>query len=254
MVNGMTTLDAQLANCRDYWLAWGSADRMDGDVSYYRSGLPHGQLNGVLRAAAGELVDEYADKLTDRLRGVPWMWWVGSDSGPGVADRLEAHGAEFVGAIPVMAMSLDRPIAYDPPPAVKIGTVETDEALSEWARVYCACFGVPDPAVDDTLRAETERTDAGPVVRFAATLEGRTVGTALLLTTHDVAGIYVVTTLPEYRSRGIGTAVTAAALETARERGLRVGTLQASQLGEPVYRRMGFAKVDEYRVYRFPGG
>ena len=81
-------------------------------------------------------------------------------------------------------------------------TVETDEALAEWVSVYCACFGVPDTAVDDTLRAEAERVDAGPVVRFAATVEGRTVGTALLLTTHDVAGIYVVTTLPEHRRRG----------------------------------------------------
>lgn len=248
----MTTLDAQLANCRDYWLAWGSSDRMDGDITYYRSGLPHGQLNGVLRTAGGEQVDEYADQVTDRLRDVPWMWWVGSDSGPGVADRLGAHGAEFVGAIPVMAMPLDRAVTYDLPPDVKIGTVETDEALAEWVRVYCACFEVPDTAVEDTLRVETERTDAGPVVRFAATLDGRMVGTALLLTTHDVAGIYVVTTLPEYRRRGIGTAVTAAALETARERGLRVGTLQASQLGEPVYRRMGFTKIDEYRLYRFP--
>jgi hypothetical protein len=40
----MTKLDAQLANCRDYWLAWGWSDRMDGDITCYRSGLPHGQL------------------------------------------------------------------------------------------------------------------------------------------------------------------------------------------------------------------
>lgn len=245
----MTTFDAQLANCRDYWLAWGHADRMDGDVSFYRSGLPHGQLNGVLRAAGGAAVDEYAGQLTERLRGVPWLWWVGPDSGPDVADRLGAHGAELVGTVPVMAMALDRPVPVDPPPGVKI---ETDAALPKWVDVYCACFGVPAAAVDDTLRVETERTDAGPVVRFAATVEGRLVGTALLLTTHDVAGVYVVTTTPEYRRRGIGTAITAAALETARERGYRVATLQASSLGEPVYRRMGFEKVAAYRMYRFP--
>ena len=148
-----------------------------------------------------------------------------------------------------MAMALDRPVAVDLTPAVKI---ETDAALAEWVSVYCACFGVPATAVADTLRVETERTDAGPVVRFAATVDGRMVGTALLLTTHDVAGIYVVTTMPEYRRRGIGTALTAAALEIARERGLRVGTLQASPLGEPVYRRMGFETVAEYRLYQFP--
>jgi GNAT superfamily N-acetyltransferase len=248
----MTTLDAQLANCRDYWLAWGWAARVDGTISYYRSGVPDGQLNGVLRIATGELVDACAGQLIEQLRGVPWLWWVGADSGPDVANRLTAHGAEHVGTVPVMTRSLDRPVTYDLPAEVTIEVVETDAALAEWVSVYCTCFGVPTTAVADTLRGEAGRTDAGPVVRFAATVAGRMVGTALLLTTRDVAGIYVVTTLPEYRRRGIGTAVTAAALETARERGYRVATLQASSLGAPVYRRMGFEKVAEYQLFRFP--
>ncbi|MFC9842685.1 hypothetical protein ACFWFF_37985 [Streptomyces sp. NPDC060223] len=38
----------------------------------------------------------------------------------------------------------------------------------------------------------------------------------------------------------MGTALTTAALDAGRERGLSVGTLQASPSGTPVYRRMGF--------------
>jgi len=248
----MTTLDSQLANCRDYWLAWDRSGSADDGLSYYRSGLPHGQLNGVLRATSGDLVDEHADEVTDRLRDVPWMWWVGPDSAPGVADRLTARGAELLGAAPVMAIPLDRPVTYDLSPEVKIDPVETDAALAEWVSVFCSCFGVPAAAVDDTRRVEAERTDAGPVVRLAATVEGRMVGTVLMLAAQDVAGIYVVSTLPEYGRRGIGTALTATALDAGRERGLRVGTLQASPPGEPVYRRMGFTKIAEYHQYQLP--
>ncbi|GAA4224836.1 hypothetical protein FHR32_006838 [Streptosporangium album] len=44
-----TDRDPQLANARDYWLGWGSADRSDGDLTLYRSGVANPQLNGVPR-------------------------------------------------------------------------------------------------------------------------------------------------------------------------------------------------------------
>lgn len=47
-----------------------------------------------------------------------------------------------------------------------------------------------------------------------------------------------------------GTALTVAALEAGRERGLSVGTLQASPSGFPVYERMGFRTVAAYELFR----
>jgi predicted acetyltransferase len=67
---------------------------------------------------------------------------------------------------------------------------------------------------------------------------------------HGVAGIYWVGTLEEYRRRGIAGALTAAALLEGRRRGLRVGTLQASSLGAPVYRGLGFEEISRVRQFR----
>jgi ribosomal protein S18 acetylase RimI-like enzyme len=64
-----------------------------------------------------------------------------------------------------------------------------------------------------------------------------------------VAGIYNVCTVPEARGRGIGRAVTAAALEDAVARGLRLAVLGSSELGYPVYRRLGFRDVSRLRSY-----
>jgi ribosomal protein S18 acetylase RimI-like enzyme len=55
-----------------------------------------------------------------------------------------------------------------------------------------------------------------------------------------VAGIYSVGTLPEFRGRGFGVAVTRAAIEEARRRGYRLCVLQSSPKGYPLYRRLGF--------------
>jgi predicted acetyltransferase len=66
---------------------------------------------------------------------------------------------------------------------------------------------------------------------------------------HGVVGIYVMSTVAEYRGRGIATAMTAELLRAAWERGLRVATLTASPRGERVYRRLGFQTVADYRLF-----
>jgi GNAT superfamily N-acetyltransferase len=69
-----------------------------------------------------------------------------------------------------------------------------------------------------------------------------------------VAGIYMVATLEAYRGRGIGRVITLAPLVDARRRGYRVGILQASQMGLPVYLRLGFERNCDIPWYQwFPG-
>jgi GNAT superfamily N-acetyltransferase len=63
---------------------------------------------------------------------------------------------------------------------------------------------------------------------------------AMALHTGEVAGIYWVGTLPESRGHGLAAACTMAATHLALERGARAVTLQATQMGEPIYRRLGY--------------
>ncbi|WP_223168180.1 GNAT family N-acetyltransferase [Nonomuraea sp. SYSU D8015] len=250
MVDSIADLEQQLANTRDYWLGWGRADRSAGDLTLYRSSVSHPQLNGVLRVGHGQSLDAVVAEAEGRLRGVPWMWWVGPDSRSDLADHLLATGATEIGTMPVMAARVDRAISVDTPPELEIEQVAGPDSLREWVTAYAPSFGVAPDQVHHVIRAEDNRPDqSNGLVRFAGRWNGRLVGTSALLDRHGVAGIYVVTTAAEYRRRGIGTALTAAALREARERGLRVATLQASPDGAPVYHRMGFETVAGYRMF-----
>ncbi|WP_413102906.1 GNAT family N-acetyltransferase [Streptomyces sp. Inha503] len=251
-VKRITDLEPQLANCRDYWLGWGEAEAVDDDLTYYRSGLAHGQLNGVLRLRSSDDVARALARAKSGLAGVPWLWWVGPDSAPGVADGLLEQGVGKVGAVPIMAVALDRVADVAGPPELKIETVEGDEALTEWVRTNSPSFGVGPGLIDDAVRMEAGRGDASRIVRLTARIGPQAVGTALMFDAHDVAGIYIVATAESYRRRGIGAMLTAAALEAGRQRGLHIGTLQASRLGAPVYARMGFEKVAEYQLFQLP--
>jgi ribosomal protein S18 acetylase RimI-like enzyme len=68
-----------------------------------------------------------------------------------------------------------------------------------------------------------------------------------------VAGIYAVATDEPMRGRGYGRALTLAAMHAGREMGLDTAVLMASELGQPVYRRIGFREVGTVRFFRWPG-
>jgi len=57
------------------------------------------------------------------------------------------------------------------------------------------------------------------------------------------AGIYDMGVAEDERRRGIGTALTLAALELARSQGCAVATLNATPDGELLYRTLGFRPV-----------
>ncbi|WP_329538475.1 GNAT family N-acetyltransferase (plasmid) [Streptomyces sp. NBC_01450] len=148
-----------------------------------------------------------------------------------------------------MAVSLDRVTKVDGPAELKIEVVDGNEPLQEWVQSYWNSFGMDPALVSDAVRIEAARPDSSRIVRFIARAEGVPVGTALMRAAHGVAGIFVVSTSPEYRHRGIGAALTAAALEAGRQSGLHIGALQASASGAPLYTRMGFEKVAEYQLF-----
>jgi GNAT superfamily N-acetyltransferase len=68
----------------------------------------------------------------------------------------------------------------------------------------------------------------------------------MTVVTHGVAGIYWVGTTPAARGRGLAELCARAADNAGFDLGARITSLQASVMGEPVYRRMGYVEVTRY--------
>ncbi|MEU4098794.1 GNAT family N-acetyltransferase [Streptomyces sp. NPDC026673] len=248
-----TGLAELTANFRQYLLGWGEAERGEGDLDYYRSGLATPQFNGVVRTPSPEAVGRSAATARSRLAGVPWWWWVGPDSPEGTSAALARHGMAEFGSVPVMVRPLDGLVeAGERSDGLRIEAVEEPGRLTEFVRTYSASMGIAPDLEADMVRIEAHRADNADVVRLAAVLDGRIVGTTVVMAAHGVAGIFLVHVAEAHRRRGIGGVLTAAALHAGRERGMDRAALLASPAGEPLYRRFGFTAVSEYRLFALP--
>ena len=96
---------------------------------------------------------------------------------------------------------------------------------------------------------------ADPDVRlFVGRLDGKPVGTSIAIRGRDASGVYNVGTLPIARRRGVGSAVTWAAVEAGRTWGYDTIALQSSVMGLAMYSAMGFRTVAPYVAFTEPSG
>jgi GNAT superfamily N-acetyltransferase len=163
-----------------------------------------------------------------------------------------------------MAADLAEVPLDEPPPAeLELVPVTDTATLEEFLAVIAADWteyagGEPNPVQQRTLdawrRQIPPRLPQEPVpLRWIGRIDGSVVATSRIAIGAGVAGLYAISTLPAHRGRGIGRAMTIAALRAARDIGYRIGVLQSSDLGYGVYRRLGFRELFMYDVYVHPG-
>ena len=250
-----TNLAEGLSACA---LAYGGEARKEPDMVWCAAGIPVSAWNRVLDARlAPESVDERIEWAIARARAlrVPFLWDIGPSTLPAdLADHLLRHGLSSAEDEPAMGVALARLADAPPLPAgVTIERVSDRASLEQWVRTACAGFEIPaalcEMVVTATLRDSLG--DDAAAHYYLARLDGEPVATAGLVLAAGVAGIFSVATIESARRRGIGAAVTRAPLLAARDRGYHVGVLQASEMGYPVYARMGFTEQFRYRAYRW---
>src|SRR5262249_7478015 len=124
----------------------------------------------------------------------------------------------------------------------------TPEDVAAYGQVMGAAYatyGMPEDVLPSML-GNLDTLRAPHIVAFVARVEGKPVAGAMTVVTHGVAGIYWVGTTPEARGRGLAEPCTRAAGNAGFDLGGRIAALQASRMGEPVYKRMGYVEVTRY--------
>jgi len=169
--------------------------------------------------------------------------------------QLASAGYRTMIALPGMIVEQPLP-PQDHPAGVTVRRVETDADRERWVTANLTGFAADD---DDrgAVRSAFSTIDSlvgGPIAGFVAEADGRPVGASMVFV-DEPTGIGIVGwvgTVPEYRRRGIGDAVTRAATNAGFALGARLVSLQASPMGLPLYEKLGYRTVAGYKVWFRP--
>ncbi|MDP9193993.1 MAG: GNAT family N-acetyltransferase [Acidobacteriota bacterium] len=231
----------------------------DGRVFGVMSHLPITFFSGIATTCLdSNEIDREVESIIDifRARQCAFRWWLTPSTQPqGLGAVLAAHGMRHAYDAPGMAADLMAVDLDAPPPAmVTIRKMANATELQHWLAVFVAAFERSPEEGEHWLDAYIRCGfgDDAAWTHFVGDLGDEPVATTSVLVEGALAGIYFVATLPAARGRGIGAAVTRAAMRYARDAGATRAALQSSDLGYSVYRSLGFVDRCMLSLYEWP--
>lgn len=252
--------DRHNLNMAAFWRAYaqtpGGAVMQSGTDQAFATDIAVNLFNPVILGQtrnAAALHDAMTSELARRSHGAGALWWVGKGA-QGARDhaRLIALGLTEGNPTPAMRCALEGFRADPLPEGLEIVEASGPAARRDWARAMAGWFGFPPDLAEATARHEQAIPAAALAgqIRYLGLVEGVPAAASSLVMAAGIAGVYAVATDPAFRRRGLGRALTAHAMAAGRARGAEVVVLQASTMGLPVYRDLGFTVDFEYRGYR----
>lgn len=207
---------------------------------------PWGNDIVLLRPLDASGVPDLVERLSDEVTWPSCVWsaWPTPDLGP--------RGLELLGHPPWML----RPPGGSPPPgATKIDGVEIVEVADDKGMAdydWAVIRGFPLMYSDGRYLPGVLRPSfvGGPWRFFVAYVDGAPVSVASAFVAEGISQVEWVATLPDHRGKGIGEALTWRA--TLAEPDLPA-TLIASDLGRPIYERIGFLPLQRMTMWHWKG-
>lgn len=219
------------------------------------------RFNGVLRTvssppeAVGTLVQPILDTFLSQSLPFFWVDWpvVGT---PGLSSYLNTRGISLTTfSLPLMARGLRDLPRVSLPKEVELVRVQTPQDQDDWLNVFMAGFEEPEGArLDFQQILVNSLSEPQPVFEhFLARWQGQACATSTVLRANCGAGIYHVTTLPSFRGRGLGKALTLTVMQAAQNVGYATAILAATPSGFPLYQRLGFETVSTVNLLAWNG-
>ena len=219
----------------------GRWDRWD-DAWAGDSGLPTAFFNRVVilrrlrSSAAPELAERIARFYGERPGGGPYLvvdTWSTVDLAP--------YGFKRFLTLPFMVRAPDA--LAGPRSNLDIREARSRSDIAGFVDALVEGFAISGLIDIPASRVMDERVLAEGSMRcWVAYSEGRPVGTSVAYISDGVVGVYLVSVVPDMRRKGVGEALTWQA--TLADRAAPC-TLQASELGRPIYEQMGYITAAE---------
>jgi hypothetical protein len=171
-------------------------------------------------------------------------------------DACLAAGLEQFGT-PVPQMLVLSPLPdHKGVDGIVLEQVDDEAGVADFVAVNAeayATYGMPTEVLPELFDKAAAFADDPAAHVVVARRDGEAVATAMTFESDGVASVQWVGTVSSARSSGLGTLVTTQVTNSAFDRGASSCTLQASPMGEPIYRSLGYEAIYRYSEYvRWP--
>lgn len=205
-------------------------------------------------ATADEAIRQQVAYFTERGQNFEWKRFH-HDAPADLDARLLRHGFVAEESETVLVYDLSRRL--EPAQAKACATIElrklTDPAdLAQVIAVEDKVWGTPHDWIGTELAAELT-LPGEPTVIYLAYADGVPAAAAWMRFYQDTdfAALFGGSTLPEYRQRGLYTALLAVRAEEALRRGYRYLTVDASEMSRPILEKHGFIPITKATAYKY---
>jgi len=199
---------------------------------------------------------------TFKQKKIPTLWYITPNTKPSdIGIFLEKCGVRKEFEFSGMALDLQNNLNLIQGNCVGLEVVKviTEKEFDDWIDIQVAVYMLPRQLFHNKLFKvwkEGMKTDswgfylgklnnkpiAGSCIKFC---------TNEFLNANQVVGIFFVAVLSEVRGKGVGKDITLAPLLEAKKRGYKYSVLYATDLGYPVYVRLGFKDYFKFPCYLY---
>lgn len=195
------------------------------------------------------------EQIISRIKelNIPVLWFVTPMSRPkNLQNLLKGYGFTYQNDWKAMAIDLKTvPEDFNIPEGMEIKEVLNLEELKTWTDVLVKSFEFPEIAVYYKKYFINSGTQNLNFHYYIGLFNGKPAASAVLFNGEGAAGIFYIGTIPNVRRKGIAKTMVYHLLSEAKNKGYNISILQASEMGYPLYEKIGFKKYYTTKIYRY---
>jgi GNAT superfamily N-acetyltransferase len=187
-------------------------------------------------------------EIKSLFQETPFTWVVNATDSESIK-ILERNDLNYKGSFPAMILGLHAlcSTGYND---IRVEAIDlTEHAIEAWLTIVSQSFNVSKSELSKVIDLFKRKIVLGALRLYIGYYQDKAVAAGMTIEHQDTVSVHWVGTLPEYRKRGLGFAVTHKALFDAKARGTKQAILLSSILGRSVYERLGFKGYALYKIY-----
>lgn len=187
--------------------------------------------------------------IKEFFKNVPFTWVI-NKSDTITKDILEENGFHHKASFPALSLNLNalHSDSFANELIVKQINLQDQLDINTWISISSEVFSVSQVELIKMVEIFKQRIPAF-LKLYVAYYNTSAVAAGMMILHESTATLHWIGTLPKFRNKGLGSAVTYQALLDALNYGCKRAILMATVLGRPLYENLGFTEYAAYDIY-----